>query len=206
MNDATLVVPRAAFAIEDPWAIPPGCRPVSLRRATDGTPPRLGCDAALYADDRCLNAIFRATDDRVVATHFRHDAPLYEEDVVELFIAPVALTTYFEIEVNPLGTTFDARIDSPDGVRTTMKADLGWTCVGLFAAVRRTPESLDVVMRFPFASLGAPAPARGDIWRANLFRIDRHPDRGDEFSAWCPTMRKPADFHVVAAFGRLQFS
>ena len=44
--------------------------------------------------------------------------------------------TYYELEVNPLGTTFDARIDSPDGVRATMRADLSWTCNGLFAAVR----------------------------------------------------------------------
>ncbi len=124
---------------------------------------------------------------------------------MEIFVAPVGLTPYFEIEVSPLGTTFDARIDSPDGVRATMRADLAWTCDALFAAVRRTPQSFDVVMRFPFASLGASPPRPGEVWRANLFRIDRHPAHGSEFSAWQPTNRQPADFHAAAAFGMLVF-
>ena len=49
-----------------------------------------------------------------------HDEPIWKEDVFEVFVAPQGLTPYFEIEVNPLGTTFDARIDSPDGERATM--------------------------------------------------------------------------------------
>jgi len=91
-----------------------------------------------------------------------------------------------------------------------MRADRSWTCEGLFAAVRRVVESdgsmsVDTVMRIPFSALQRSTPSQGDSWRANFFRIDRHPKRGDEFSAWQPTMKTPADFHVVGVFGTLRF-
>jgi hypothetical protein len=197
-----LVVRRADFSIEDPWAIPAGCVPISLRRSTDGASPRLATKVVVYADAKNLNVLFRAEDDEVVATYLEHDAPLYEEDVVEVFLAPDKPTTYYEIEVNPLGTTFDARIESPKGVRASMRVDLGWTCKDLFAATRRVPGSTDTILRIPFACMGA---APRNEWRANFFRIDRSRVHGDEFSAWQPTLKNPADFHVAAAFGRLRF-
>jgi hypothetical protein len=211
MGADTLLVPRADFSIEDPWAFPSACRPVRMRRATDGTAPRLATSFAAYYDSVFLTLLYSGADDHVVATHLQHDAPLYEEDVVEAFLAPATPTEYFELEVSPRGTVFDARIESPDGVRKTMRADRGWTCEGLFAAVRKVVESdgsmtVDTVMRVPFSSLNRNAPAEGEVWRANFFRIDRHPNRGDDFSAWQPTMRTPADFHVVGAFGTIRFT
>jgi hypothetical protein len=90
-----------------------------------------------------------------------------------------------------------------------MKADVGWNCRDLFAAVRRANEStgeiiVDTVIRIPFASIGSEAPRDGEEWRGNLFRIDRRRGKG-EFSAWQPTYQDPPDFHVVSAFGRLRF-
>ncbi len=201
----TLIVRRAEFSIEDPWEVPRDGTRVALRRSTDARPPRLPTSVAIYADDQCLNVLFHARDDDVVATYLRHDQPLYEEDVVEVFLSPSEITRYYEIEVNPLGTTFDARIDSPDGIRATMKADLTWECRDLFAAIRKVPGVIDTAIRIPFASIDARCPASGDEWRVNFFRIDRSPSSGDEFSAWQPTMKNPADFHVTAVFGRLVF-
>jgi hypothetical protein len=205
MTLATLVIRRAEFSIEEPWALPAGSARLHLFRSTDGTPPRLATTVAVYADSACLNILFHAQDDAVVARYWKHDQPLYEEDVVEVFLAPSQLTRYFEIEVNPLGTTFDARIDSPDGIRATMKTDLTWDCHGLFAAIRKVPGAIDTMVRIPFASIDSRSPERGQEWRANFFRIDRSPSRGDEFSAWQPTLKNPPDFHVPEAFGRLVF-
>jgi hypothetical protein len=199
MPAPTLVVPRGEFSIEDPWAVPPQCRPTALRRATDGAAPRLRSIVSAYYDDDFLSLIFSIDDDDVVATLLDHDAPLWREDVVEAFLAAGDGAVYYELEVNPLGTTFDARIESPDGVRATMRTDLAWTCEGLFAAVRRAGGRADFVLRIPFASLnGRPA-------RANFFRVDRSRAYGDEYSAWNPTMKNPPDFHVVAAFGSLLY-
>ena len=196
-----MLVPRAAFSIEEPWSIPAGCTPLALRRATDGAAPRLATRLALFHDGECLTALFLGEDDGVHATYLRHDEPLWKEDVVELFLAPERPSRYFEIEVNPLGTTFDAVIDSPDLDRRTMTTDVAWTCAGLFAGVRTTPRSLDVVVRVPFAALGTKPEGE---WRANFYRIDR--GSADEYSAWQPTMRMPADFHVPRAFGGLHFA
>lgn len=201
----TLRIPRAPFAIEEPWALPPNCERVALRRSTDGTEPRLRTTVAVFVDDGCLNVLFQAEDDGVVATHLAHDAPLYEEDVVEVFLSPSHPSRYFEIEVSPLGITFDARIESPTGTRAGLRMDLAWDCADLFAAVRSTPNAIDTIVRIPFASLDLPVPAPGAEWGANFFRIDRSAAHGDEYSAWSPTLRDPPDFHVAAAFGRLVF-
>jgi hypothetical protein len=206
----TLDVPRAPFDLEDPWSAPPAARAVRLRDSVNGATTRLATNVAAWYDAQCLSILFTFDDDHIVANHFRHDAPLYEEDVVEAFLAPESLTDYFELEVSPRGTTFDSRITSPDGVRETMGADRGWTCNDLVAPVKILTEpggaiSGDILMRIPFASLGRSTPAAGETWRANFFRIDRHPERGDEYSAWQPTLRDPADFHVAAAFGTLRF-
>lgn len=206
----TLVVPRARFDMDDPWATPAECSPVRLRRATDAAAPRLATSVAAWYDDDYLTVLYSATDDHIRATYHHHDDPLYEQDVVEVFLAPDRLERYFEIEVSPHGTVFDAAIDSPAGTREGMAADVTWTCKGLVVALRNVIESsgtmsIDILVRIPFSALERPTPADGETWRGNFFRIDRHPEHGDEFSAWQPTMREPADFHVAGAFGVLRF-
>ncbi|HEX7154746.1 MAG TPA: carbohydrate-binding family 9-like protein [Thermoanaerobaculia bacterium] len=206
-----IAVPRAGFSIEEPWTAPPECEPVRLRNTVDGAAPRLATTVAVWFDEEMLTFLFSSTDDHIVARYTEHDAPLWEEDVVEVFLAPDGLTEYFELEVSPNGTTFDARIVSPDGARATMQTDLAWTCEGLMAAVRRATEAtgevtIDTVVRVPFRSLGRTAPVAGEEWRGNFFRIDRHEVHGDEYTAWRPTLRMPADFHVPGAFGRLVFA
>lgn len=211
MGPETLLVRRRAFDIEEPWSVPAGCQPARLRRANDAAPPRLATSVAAWFDDEMLTVLFSAADDHVRATYVEHDSPLYEEDAFEMFLAPDRLERYYEIEVSPRGTLFDAVIESPDGVRATMRVDRTWNAQGLFAVVRHVTESdgtgtLDIVVRIPFAAIVDSPPAPGDEWRGNFFRIDRHSERGDEFSAWQPTLRDPADFHVATVFGSLRFS
>ncbi|MGH9423010.1 MAG: carbohydrate-binding family 9-like protein [Thermoanaerobaculia bacterium] len=206
MTLPVLVVPRVEFSIEDPWEIPSVCTPVLLRCTTDGSAPRMKTSVAAHHDGDVLTIVFKGDDDEIVATFMDHDQPLWKEDAFEVFLAPSGLTPYFEIEVNPLGTTFDARIDSPDGVRETMTTDLDWTCDGLFAALRRDDgRGFQAVIRLPFESLGG-RPKSGDEWRGNFFRIDRSVAHGDDFSAWQPALKSPPDFHVAALFGALRFA
>ncbi|MBI2212509.1 MAG: carbohydrate-binding family 9-like protein [Acidobacteria bacterium] len=206
-DDAVYKVCRAELDLEDPWGVPACARRVPLVRAGDGAAPRLSSEVAAYHDGRRVFVVFSVRDDHLVATHLEHDAPLWEEDVVEIFVAPESLERYFEIEVNPLGTTFDARVDSPRLERESMTVDRGWTCEGLRTAIRRTTIDgvvrVETVVLIPSAALGASCDS-GTLWRANFYRIDRSPD-GDEFSAWRPTGRTPPDFHVPRAFGTLLF-
>lgn len=210
MSTDILVAGRAAFDMEEPWATPRNSATFRLRRATDAAAPRLSTTVAVWYDDEYLTVLFSAADDHITATHLVHDAPLYEQDVVEVFVAPERMADYYEIEVSPRGTIFDARVHSPRGVRATMQVDRDWNCEGLVAAVRQVVESdgvtsIDTVIRIPFAALGLSTPKPNDEWRANFFRIDRHPQLGDEYSAWQPTMKTPPDFHVTDAFGVVRF-
>jgi hypothetical protein len=210
MGRDTLQIVRGSFAMEDPWAVPSTCAITRLRRSTDASAPRLATTVCPWYDSEYLNVVFSAADDHVQATMLGRDDPIYNEDVVEVFLAPSEPRTYYEIEVSPRGTLLDAKIDSPDGVRSTMSADFDWECQGLIAAVRQVTEAdgsitVDTLIRIPFRAFGLSAPPAGKTWKGNFFRIDRHPTAGDEYTAWRPTMHSPPDFHVSAAFGSLKF-
>ena len=207
--DRVYDVTRRRYDLEEPWRIPDGVEVVSLVRSDSGSPCRLQTEFSAYHDDTCLYVTFRCADDHVVATMLQHDSPLWEEDVVEIFLAPSDSTRYFELEVNPLGTTYDAIVVSPEGRRETMIVDPSWSCAGLRPVIRRVKTGnvvmVDTILAIPFASLERSTPQAGETWRANVFRIDRSP-AGDEFMAWSPTMKTPPDFHVPSRFGVLRFA
>lgn len=135
----------------------------------------------------------------MVATLTQRDAPLWKEDVFEVFLSPSdPPLVYYEFEVNPLGALFDARVESPDGRRATMRVDVSWNCPGFSARIRRRENRWSALLTIPLAPMG------GDdvvLWRANFYRIDR--GETDEYTAWSPTMADPPDFHVPARFGYL---
>jgi hypothetical protein len=192
---------------------PPRCRlrraiPVELPtlvRATDGGAPRRPTRIALCDDGERLAVRFECESPAPWATLTERDAPLWEEEVVEVFLAPGGErpTSYFELELNPLGTVFDARVAHPHEDRTGMVADAGWDCPGLTTRVviDRPAAVWRAEMTIPWRSLldgGEDPPA---IWRLNLFRIDRPRPGNAEFSAWSPTFVRPADFHRPDRFG-----
>ncbi|HEX4441419.1 MAG TPA: carbohydrate-binding family 9-like protein [Thermoanaerobaculia bacterium] len=177
--------------------------PQRLADAVTGRPPRLSTSLRIALRGRTLCVRFDGRDDGSVATYRGHDENLWEEDVYEVFLAPVDPPhLYFEFEVNPLGTTFDARVDSPDLVRAGMRVDTSWDCSGLSATVRRHPKRWSAALGIPLDELVSPVPAR---WRANFYRVDRGAPSGspDEFSAWSPILTSPADFHEARRFGVL---
>jgi hypothetical protein len=179
-----------------------------LLDATDGAVPRWSTRARLATDGEHLYARFACRDPDPWGTYRERDDPLYEQEVVELFLAPgeATPTRYAEFEVSPRGVIFDAWVDNPTGEREHMVVDPGWDCPGLACRAGRLEdgEGWWAVMTIPLAPLvpaGTPLPA---TWRANLYRIERPRGAGSdepEFSAWSPTYRQPADFHVPGRFG-----
>lgn len=205
-------IPFRAFDFTEPWNIPEGCPPLVLTRSDDGAPARLATLLHLFRDEARLYVLFSGVDASIVATRRDRDDPLWEEDVLEMFVAPEHPTRYFEVEVSPMGTLCDAAIDSPDGHRGTMTADFSWDASGAWTALRRVRRGPDALWRFetlltlPFTDLGVAPPAPGTRWRANFYRIDRDASLGDEYSAWQPTDKNPPDFHVPGSFGELVFT
>lgn len=176
--------------------------PLRLKNSADGSPPRLGTAVRVGARGGALLVRFDGRDRGVVATLTRRDDALWKEDVFEVFLSPAdPPAAYYEFEVNPLGALFDARVESPDGRRETMRVDVSWNCPGLSARVRRREGLWSAVLRIPLAPM---APDGASAWRANFYRIDR--GEPDEYSAWSPTMADPPDFHRPDRFGLLELS
>lgn len=175
--------------------------PVYLRDARDGSAPRLRTAVRVGLRGSILCVRFDGRDDGVVASYTKRDEPLWREDVFEVFLsAGEPPCVYYEFEVNPLGTLFDARVESPDLSRASMRVETAWDCDGLEARVTRSAERWSATLRIPLGFLaGGDLPAK---LQANFFRIDR--GIRDEYTAWSPTMVDPPDFHVPERFGLLR--
>ncbi len=178
--------------------------PVFLSDARTGERPRLATAVRVGLRGRTLCVRFDGRDAGVVATRTQRDDALWTEDVFEVFLAPATATptVYFEFEVNPLGTLFDARIESPEGRRESSRVQAEWDCPGFGASVTRRVSRWSASVRIPLDPVASGAPAHA--WRANFYRIDR--GLTDEFSAWSPTLADPPDFHVPERFGILRLS
>ena len=175
-----------------------------LRRAQDGAEPAQGTRVHVVHDGEVLYVRFECEDRDAWSTHLQRDAPLWEEEVVEVFLAPGEAdpAAYVEIEVNPGGAIFDARVANPDGRRDTLELDSRWDAPGLGVRVTRPETGIwRAEIALPWRDLDAvPLPP---IWRANFFRIDRPRGEPPEFTCWSPTLTDPPDFHMPARFGRL---
>ena len=172
--------------------------PLALTNSADGRPPRLATAVRVGAREGALLVRFDGRDRGVVATLTGRDDPLWKEDVYEVFLSPGDTpAVYYEFEVNPLGALFDARVESPEGRRESMKVDVSWNCPGYSARVRRREGAWSAVLRIPLAPMADGVKA----WRANFYRIDRGDP--DEYSAWSPTLADPPDFHRPERFGWL---
>lgn len=184
----------------------PSIEPLAPFELADGSGrARRQTRVRLLQDARALYVSFDCDGASSQATMTRRDDPLWQEDVVELFLAAGAdrPVQYHEFEINPLGALFDAVVHNPESSRETLRVDASWNCNGVRWAARVVPGGWWAALVLPWAGLlaGAERPA---TWRANFFRIDRSGSGQTEFSCWSPTHTQPADFHRPAAFGFLR--
>lgn len=180
-----------------------------LVRAEDGGAARWPTRVRLSWLAERLIVRFECEDDDAWGELSARDAPLWTEEVVEIFVAPGGATPrrYFEIELSPRGVVFDAAVDCPRGDRRELVADAAWDCPGLETKVEPTGRAAGwrASISLPWSSLGPPTPPAS--WRLNLYRIERPRDGGaPEFSAWSPTFVTPADFHRPERFGHLELA
>jgi hypothetical protein len=219
-----LVVPRIARRVpidgdlnKSPWR---ELAPAALA-ASHGRDPGNGARSVqptalrVCHDGERLYVAFDCTDRDAWGSYQGRNHPIYEEEVVEAFLAPGRdPRRYFELESSPRGAYWEGIIDNPDGRRATMRADLDWVCAGWERAVhvrgdldvRGASEGWSVEWAIPFAALGAAPPRAGERWRANFYRIERPRDAAPELSAWAPTYAEPAEFHRPECFGVLELA
>jgi hypothetical protein len=125
---------------------------------------------------------------------------LWHRDVCEIFVAPDANAPrrYFEFEASPLGEWVDLAINFTGEVRET---DFEFHS-GMTAAANMGADQITVAMQIPWSN-SLPRPAKGDVWRVNLFRCVGTGD--DRYLAWQPTCAPEPNFHVPEVFGQLRF-
>jgi len=179
--------------------------PLFLADAVTGAAPKQGTQVRIAWDSREWRILFHAADTDAWATLTQRDAPLYEEETVEVFFDPVGdLESYFEIEVNPLGAVLDIVLRKS---RSGYKADRAWDCAGLRTRVEKDATSWTTELAIPFASVTDRTPQPGAIWRVNFCRIDLPSRDGSiarELTAWSPPGR--ANFHTQERFGVIEFA
>jgi hypothetical protein len=197
---------RDPFGLLDPdeWERAPVLAP--LVGARDGRPPNQATSVRLAGSVSGLHVRFDCADSEIRCTRVRRDSELWEEEAVEIFVAPGAGTPvrYVEIEVNPAGAIFDAIVDNPDGRRETMRVDRGWDASGLTVRVGHpAPGRWIAELVLPWSALWGRSEPPG-VLRANFYRIDRPRKAPAEFTAWSPTYADPPDFHKPHRFGRVE--
>jgi hypothetical protein len=184
--------------------------PVVLRGSFDGRPAALRTEARMAYDDAHLYVAFDVEDPDVWGTFRERDDPIYEQEVVEVFLdANADGRTYNELQVSPHNVTFDAYFPA-----RRQGMDLSWDS-GMKTAVKvrgtlDDPSDRDegwrVEMRIPLARLAEVPhvpPRKGDRWRFNLYRLEHHGRRQVEGQAFSPL--HVGDFHALPRFGWLVF-
>lgn len=125
-------------------------------------------------------------------------AKLYEEDCVELFLAPSAARPlhYYEIELGPFGHFFDLEIDRAAKISSTE-----WSAQPRIATTRDLARRTAIVeVRFSSPDLAA-ALVPGARLPLALYRMEGKAPR--QYLAWRPPRTAKPNFHVPEGFGSL---
>jgi hypothetical protein len=158
---------------------------------------------------------FDCRDEHPWHTLQRRDDPLWQEEVVEMFLDPVGHgRDYAEIEISPANVVCDLRVRHP---WPALSADPGWDLPGFESHVSALGAGDDVrsgwrvTARLPWEGLGTLSPAAAarvppsarHRWRFNVFRIKRpwgptEPERDAVYAAW--SVPDAPSFHVPDLF------
>ncbi len=207
LRERLLTTPYPIHRVREPLSLPglandtlwEAAKPLPLYVPVTLETPLSRSDVRILWDDHAIHVRFDLEDLDIVATLTERDAPVWEEDVAEIFLKPFAdESDYYEINVSPRGTLYDSWI-----VKRGARAHKVWSRwnnpdIRVETEIRGTPndwtvrdEGYTVQASIPFASLPSlrgRRPAPGDRWRMNLARYDYsvHLPNGRELSASSP--------------------
>ncbi len=190
--------------------------------------PRFRTRAKMLWDDDYFYIAAALEEPHVWATLIEHDSVIFQDNDFEVFIDPDGDNhSYYEIEINALGTVWDLRLVKP--YRDGGPALNEWHVPGLKKAVfvdgtLNDPSNTDggwaVLLALPWTDLAeyarCPVPPKdGDLWRVNFSRVewditveDGHyhkvPDTPEHNWVWSP--QGAVDMHRPERWGYVQFS
>jgi hypothetical protein len=152
--------------------------------------------------ERALFALYELSQAGLVVDHsFPTDKErprLYQEDCVELFLAPdpARPSRYYEIELGPAGHFLDLEVD-----RERKVENVAWSS-GVVVATSSDAAARTAVIEARFTAPEIVAALKpGARLPLALFRMDGKAPR--RYLAWRPPRSKKPNFHVPEAFGTL---
>jgi hypothetical protein len=176
---------------------------LQLLENTSGVQPRLRTNVKAVWTSELVCFRFECEDDHIVASYKLRDEPLYEEDVVEIFIDEVGDGHHYqEYEVSPHNILFDALIEND--LAGSIQINLKWNAAGIQTAVSQVSKNSYVYSINIPHSVFSTAPHCGLEWRVNFYRIDDDLQGNRHYSAWSPT--GILNFHMPSHFGRFVFA
>lgn len=191
---------------EDAWR---GAPVLSFFVPITHAPATTATEGRILWDDQHVYISFVAEDADLRAAETERDQPVYVDDVLEFFFQVQGEEHfYYNIEINALGTVFDARRAHPrqfdfQGLRHAVQLR------GTLNDASDRDEGWSLEIAIPFADiveLGGRAPTVGDRWRFHLSRYD-YDDRfeeGYELSSTAPLTRR--SFHYRPDWQELVFT
>lgn len=161
-------------------------------------------------NDKSLFIKFLCEDEEILSNFKNYNDPVYNEEAVEVFIAPGNRTRYYEIDLSPRNIVFEALITNDlNGKKFKCYSD--WRCNGLRSKILKkstdfnqsTFGNWEAILEIPFKSLTTEQiiPSK---WHINFYRIKRIPE--EEYSCWLPTYQEPPNFHIPKYFGEIIFN
>jgi hypothetical protein len=177
-------------------------------------------------NDEGLFVVFEAVDPSPWHTFEKRDDRLWDEEVVEIFLdLDRSGTHYAEVEISPANVVCDLHILYPLPMKDgdpEWKGDRAWNYEGLVsrAEIHKDKDGRTTGWRasafLPWSGLASLPSAKhvslppkpGDVWRFNVFRIERphgpeEPERDTLYLAWSPA--PIPKFHVASTFRDLVF-
>ena len=183
------------------------------------TLPSFPTQAKMLWDNEHLYIGFKCDDVDVWAIHREKDFPLFEDEVVEVFIDPDGdEKDYIEIEVNSYNTVLDLFVPIPGHGASGWRREALWDAKGLKTAVHiegtindwtDTDSYWSVEIAIPWENFSVAKaenlpPKKGDVWRINLCHNESpFRQKNTEYTAWSPT--GAINFHVPKKFGKVIF-
>ncbi len=186
----------------------------AAERITWGPPHATTTFSALW-NSQGMAMRFNVCDLKPWHTMTKRDQPIWEEEVVEIFLDPTRTgRDYLEVEISPINVVTDLLIRHP---WPGLDNDISWDWAGLESTVipgsceGMQPDSWVALAWMPWAALervspqvaAQSPPKAGDRWKFNVFRIKRphgpaDPKTDAVFAAWSapdgPSFHAPAFF------------
>jgi hypothetical protein len=188
-----------------------------FENSTNGQKADFETEVSINSDDRYLHISFACHQDYYVNENnmLEHNAPLYNQEVFEIFISPSHADSkhYLEVEINPNNALWIGTINNPTlGAETqTLERMIAHSDAGILHEAYKSNNSWNGKMSIPWALIGKDKEGK---YRINFYRIRSNKSHTDanwicdtetcDFVCWNATLsgQSPA-FHRPKRFGYL---